>query len=153
MENNKNIEMFDIFASYIFEKTYKEFPKCINIEIQKELKILLDELDASLSFDEKSIIFTESVLWLSNNGFIRYAHPNIKRPIQPVAIESFMCVELTLKGLNLLKSPIPQTLTQKTVGNEIIEKFKEGSISEAGKLTMNAILSTGANKILGSNDE
>jgi len=148
-DEKTNIEMFDIFSGYIFEKTYKEFPKCVELNTQKEVQSILNELSGSMSFDEKMLIFTETVLWLTNNGFIRYTHPNVSRPALPRVIDSFLCVELTLNGLSILKSPIPQTLSKKTVGTEIVEKFKEGSISEAGKLTMNAILNHSANRFLG----
>ena len=77
------------------------------------------------------------MLWLTNNGFIDFktSYPDSKRPAYPLEYSNFMCVSLTLKGLNLLTSPKPKSINKsKKLGEEIAEKVKQGSLLEAGKM-------------------
>ena len=135
-----NIKLFDTYSGYIFKRLYENFPKCVNFEdVGKEVQSIEEEYGvlANLSLEEKVIIFSETMLWLTNNGFIDFTHsyPNSKRPAQPMAYSNFLCISLTLKGLNLLTSPKPKSLNKhKKLGEEIVEKVKQGSLTEAGKL-------------------
>ena len=134
---NENIKIFDTFSTSIFQKLYKNFPLCIVIVPSDEIK---EFKEFKTSCDDLEIIFSESMYWLQSNDFIKFSYPK-ERVETPVAISEFNCVELTLKGLNILKSPTPQTLHNKrTLGEDILDKFKKGLIQEASKLTISAII-------------
>ncbi len=141
----KNIELFDIYASYLFNKLYQEFPKCATIDnVDKEIEAIDEEfaeefkkLNIQLPAEEKNIIFSETILWLTNNGFIDYktSYPDTKRPAAPMPYGYFLCITLTIKGLNLLTSPKPKSISKhRKLGDEIVEKVKHGSLVEAGKM-------------------
>jgi len=141
----KNIELFDIYSSYLFNKLYQEFPLCVTIDnvdqevekIDEEFAEEFKKLNINLPTEEKNIIFTETILWLTNNGFLDYktSYPDTKRPATPMPYHYFMCITLTLKGLNLLTSPKPKSISKhKKLGDESVEKVKHGSLVEAGKM-------------------
>ena len=138
-----NIKIFDLYSSFIFNELYKNFPKCISftdidkviLELEKDNSI--QNLTQNLPLEEKKILFSETILWLTNNNFIDFvnSHPSTKRPAQPIAYSNFLCITLTIKGLNLLNSPKPTSLNKtKKLGEEIYEKIKQGSFLEAGKM-------------------
>ncbi|BAF69562.1 hypothetical protein [Nitratiruptor sp. SB155-2] len=141
----KNIQLFDLYSSYIFQRLYEEFPKCISIEpVDKELAEIdekfadeFKKLNINIDMFEKNLIFSETILWLTNNGFITFSssYPDTKRPVEPMPYQHFLCISLTLKGLNLLTSPKPKSINKhKKLGEEIVEKVKHGSLVEAGKM-------------------
>ncbi len=142
---NANIKLFDIYCSYLFDKLYRSFPKCITInDLNKEIE-QIDETyseefkkhNLNISQTEKNIIFSETMLWLESNKIVTYvdSYPKAKRPIEPMEFSYFMCISLTLKGLNLLTSPKPKSINKhKKLGEEIIEKVKGGSLVEAGRM-------------------
>ena len=141
----RNIELFDIYASYLFNKLYEMFPLCVTIESVDKEVALIDEtfeeefrkLNIQIEQEQKNIIFSETILWLTNNGFIDYksSYPDTKRPAAPMPYQYFMCITLTIKGLNLLTSPKPKSINKhKKLGEEIVEKVKHGSLIEAGKM-------------------
>ena len=145
-----NIKLFDLYSSYIFNELYKNFPKCSNFEdidgivlnLEKENKEI-QKIVRNMELEEKNMIFTETLLWLTNNGFIDFvaSHPDSKRPAQPMPYLYFMCVSLTIKGLNLLNSPKPKNLNKtKKLGEEIYEKIKQGSFVEAGKILTDGMI-------------
>ena len=139
----KNIELFDAYSSYIFNELYTNFPKCVNFNDIDEIVAKLDKnssiekLTKDLSLIEKNIMFSETMLWLTNNGFIDFvrSEPNTKRPTIPSEYKYFWCVSLSIKGLNLLTSPKPKSINKpKKLGEEVFEKIKQGSFIEAGKM-------------------
>ena len=152
-----NIKLFDVYSSYIFEKLYKNFPKCVNFEDIDKIVLTLEKKDKSIQslteemeLKEKNIIFSETMLWLTNNGFIDFktSQPDSKRPVQPVPYSFFMCVSLTIKGLNLLNSPKPKSLNKtKKLGEEIYEKIKQGSFIEAGKILTDGMFEFASERI------
>jgi len=139
---NDNIVIFDLMAASLFQTLYEAFPKCETVIPERIVKELGKDLDRfEISFDEKTTILSETLFWLGANGFISFAYPK-ERPEIPTSITQFDCVELTLKGLSLMKSPLPRTVaTGRTTGDEIIDKFKSGLVSEAGRIAAKAILS------------
>ena len=141
----KNIKLFDIYSSYLFEKLYNSFPKCITIDtvddeiekIDENFKDELKKLNLNISQEEKNIIFSETILWFTNNGFIDFtdSYPETKRPVESMSYQYFMCIILTIKGLNLLTSPKPKSISKhKRLGEEVTQMVKQGSLIEAGKL-------------------
>jgi len=151
-----NIKLFDLYSSFIFNELYKNFPKCIHfndidkivltLEKEEEIKNLTQHLDLK----EKNIIFSETLLWLTNNGFIDFAksYPDTKRPATAMPYQYFMCVTLTIKGLNLLNSPKPKALNKtKKLGEEIYEKIKQGSFLEAGKILTDGMFEFASERI------
>ena len=153
MQNN--VKIFDIFSGFIFDKLYSNFPKCIEIVVDEDvhkarakdnsLKVICENFSQS----EMNIIFSETMLWLTNNGFIRFktSQPDRKRPAYPMEYTAFYWVELTINGLNLLKSPPPKTLSQTSVGDEIVASVKNGAYSEAGKIVTSAIFEFALTKL------
>ena len=143
-----NIKLFDLYSSYIFDKLYKSFPKCINFSPPEEIH---QEQDiTTLENKEKIIIFSETILWLEENDFIRIKSkiPNTQRPVEPIPFNAFICVRLSLKGLNLLTSPIPKSLNKrKKLGDEIVEHVKKGFFVEAGKLLTEAMFEFSKEKV------
>ena len=135
-----NIKLFDTYASYIFEKLYKNFPLCVDFNPRVEVKNL--NIDNEIDDEEKAKIFSASMMWLERNGFIsvKMTEPSNKNPIKPMIYSNIFCVELTIKGLNLLTSPAPKTLNKhKKLGEEIVEKVKQGAFLEAGREIIEAM--------------
>ena len=146
--SDENIKLFDMYAGYAFEKLYKSFPLCIELIPNEEL-IQIHNKD---TIDEnKALVFCSTLLWLEKNGFIRIASttPQNRSAVIPMVYSDFMCVELTLNGLNLLTSPTPQTLNKKSVGDEIAQKVKSGMFTEAGKIATRAMFEFGVKKVVG----
>ena len=153
-----NIKLFDLYSSYVFNELYKNFPKCVNfedidkivLELEKDNKDI-KKITENMELEAKNIIFSETMLWLTNNEFINFvtSYPDSKRPAQPIPYMYFMCVSLTLKGLNLLNSPKPKSLNKtKKLGEEIYEKIKQGSLIEAGKILTDGMLEFANERIL-----
>ena len=138
---NDNIQVFDLMAAKILERLYLDFPRCINLITENELRNSAEQLSRfKLDSATEGTLYSETLFWLKSNGFIRFAYPT-QRPETPTAIPEFSCVELTLDGLKLLKAPAPKTIQNgKTLGDEIAEKFRNGLIREAGKLMADALM-------------
>lgn len=153
-----NIKLFDLYSSFIFSEIYKSFPKCVIFEDINKIVLTLEKdnkeiekITDKLELEEKNIIFSETLLWLTNNNFIDFttAYPDTKRPAQPLPYMYFMCVSLTIKGLNLLNSPKPKSLNKtKKLGEEIYEKIKQGSLLEAGKILTEGMFEFTTERIL-----
>ena len=152
-----NIKLFDLYSSFIFSELYKNFPKCINFEDIDKIVLSLEKdnkeiqrITENMELEERNIIFSETLLWLTNNGFIDFAkaYPDTKRPILAMPYQYFMCVSLTIKGLNLLNSPKPKSLNKtKKLGEEIYEKIKQGSFIEAGKILTDGMFEFASERI------
>jgi len=145
MAKDENIKLFDTFAGYAFEKMYKAFPLCVEFQVEDDIK----KIASIKSADEQiNIIFSSTLIWLERNGFIHIhsSFPDNRNAIIPMVYQEFLCVELTLNGLNLLTSPVPKTLSKKSVGDEIVTKVKSGMYTEAGKLATKAMFEYGLNK-------
>ena len=133
-----NIEAFDICTTYIFKELYSSFPVCMDLDIYNTLK---DDFVKKINMEEeqKELIFSETMYWLSETGFIRFMQPQ-KRHKTRQSHPLFLCAVLTEKGLSLLKSK-PQSVEDKTsVGEEIVKAFKDGIGSKAAELATNAIM-------------
>jgi len=151
----ENIKLFDTYSSYIFEKLYKEFPICVDFKPLEEVKIIDDEIIQNtilidLDLAQKAKIFGASIMWLERNGFIavKMTEPNNKNPIKPMIYSNIFCVELTIKGLNLLTSPAPKALNKhKKLGDEIVEKVKQGAFLEAGREIIEAMMEFASERI------
>jgi len=136
-----NIKFFDSFTAIILDEIYKKFPLCIDLYTDEVINNLSDKIDTKTQTEENlKVIFSETMSWLSVNDFISYKYPTTNRPARTHKIEKFLCITLSLKGLNLLKSPIPETIKDKTVGNELVALIKEGSIKKATEIVTSAIL-------------
>lgn len=140
-----NIQLFDIYASYLLNRLYEEFPVCVTIDsvddeiasIDEKFSEEFEKLNIQIDQDQKNIVFSETVLWLTNNGFIDFtnAYPDNKRPSAPMQYHYFLCMTLTIKGVNLLTSPKPKSISKhKKLGDEIMEKVRHGALLEAGKM-------------------
>jgi len=145
-----NIKLFDMFAGYAFEKMYKSFPLCVEFKPQEDIATITPKKEIS---EHDMIVFGSTLLWLEHNGFIHIqsSFPDNRNPVSPLVYHEFYCVELTLKGLNLLTSHIPKTLEKKSVGDELITKVKSGMYTEAGKLATKAMFELGISKLEGIN--
>ena len=146
MAEDKNIKLFDMFAGYAFEKMYKSFPLCVEFKPQEDIKTIKHTEDVS---EYDNIVFGSTLLWLERNDFIHIqsSFPDNRDPVTPLVYHEFFCVELTLKGLNLLSSPIPKTLDKNSVGDELITKVKSGMYTEAGKLATKAMFDYSLRKL------
>jgi hypothetical protein len=136
----ENIKLFDGYSAYIFNQLYQNFPKCINFEPIKEIQNTHDNTE--FSEEEKGVIFSETILWLEENELLKIKTkiPHSQRPVEPILFHQFLCVRLTIKGLNLLTSPKPKSIDKKQkLGEEIIQKVKQGLFVEAGKLVTEAM--------------
>lgn len=135
-----NIKAFDTYASYIFDKLYKHFPICANFEPKEEISEI--EVSPNLKEIERIKLFSATLVWLEKNGFISITSSIPKdRTTAVVEYYSFFCVELTVKGLNLLTSPTPKAINKtKRLGEEIVEKVKKGAYTEAGREIVEAML-------------
>ncbi len=145
----ENIKIFDAYAGYIFEKIYKNFPLCVDFAPYKEIEAV--DAAPGEEIERKVLIFCATILWLERNGFIRIAmsEPTNRNAVVPLIYRNFMCVELTIEGLNLLTSPAPKTLDKKSVGEEIVKKVKSGMFTEAGKIATKAMFEYGVKKVIG----
>jgi len=134
----QNIKAFDTCTTYIFKELYSSFPICMDVDTYDALK---DDFIGRIDMEQKQkeLIFSETMYWLSETGFIRFLQPQNRhktRQSHPL----FLCTVLTEKGLSLLKSK-PQSIDDKTsVGEEIVKAFKDGIGSKAAELATNAII-------------
>jgi len=144
----QNITFFDACCSYVFDKLYKNFPLCVDFKPEEDIEIIIEEIVKyperviELDDEKKKKIFSTTILWLERNGFVRVhsTEPSNKNPIIPLVYRNIFCVELTIKGLNLLTSPIPKSLNKrKKLGDEIVEKVKQGAFLEAGREIIEAM--------------
>ncbi len=135
-----NIKAFDAYASYIFNKLYQNFPICANFEPKEEIGDV--DVSPQLGDVERIRLFSATLIWLEKNGFVRVTSTIPKERSTAVAeYYSFFCVELTIKGLNLLTSPTPKSINKaKRLGEEIVEKVKKGAYTEAGREIVEAML-------------
>ena len=149
----KNIELFDAYTGHLLKRLYENFPRCIEVKPDDEIATIRASSGGALieSFDdeESRIIFAETVLWLTRNGFIEYrdSEPSTRRPYEPMPYRVFYCVELTIDGLNLLTSPKPKALKGKRVGDAIVEHVKKGAFVEAGKIATQTMFAYAVKKI------
>ena len=156
-----NIKLFDSYAGFIFNKVYSNFPKCVEINVTSDIQSARESDNTlkieceNISDEEQNIIFTETIFWLTRNGFINYktSEPDNRRPIEPMPYRMFYCVELTINGLNLLSSPTPKTFKVNSVGDEVIDSVKKGMYSEAGKVVTRAMFEFALKKFTGEADE
>ena len=143
MENN--MKYFDIFCTLILSDIYKKFPLCITISANDIVERFDTEIQNTLDMKLKKMLFSETMYWLTNNEFISYNHPKFTRPAGTLISEEFLCVTLSLKGLGLVKSPIPNTLKEKSVGEEVLSNLKDGAISAAAETLVSAIINKAIN--------
>jgi len=144
-EKKSNIELFDIYASYMLNRLYEEFPVCVTVDNVDDEIAAIDEkfeeefkkLNIRIDRTQKNIVFSETVLWLANNGFIDFtnSYPEDKRPSAPTPYSFFLCITLTIKGVNLLTGPKPKSINKhRKLGDEIMDKVRHGALIEAGKM-------------------
>jgi hypothetical protein len=128
----KNIDMFDIFTGYIFKELYENFPVCFDVNTTDVVEKINGEM-AKYDTDKKELIFSETMFWLQDSGFITFKAPGekvITMDSGVCAFPSFMCCVLTAKGLEVLKK-VPKAITKrKTIGEELSEAVKGGMRSK-----------------------
>ena len=112
----KNIQRFNLIALVLFAKLYEAFPSGIDVE---PLKIGHDAVPKDESWDDQSWDFGavayDVVLWLAEEGFLRYENPNHTR--------EFFNARLTMKGLTVL-GYVPTSLQADAPKEPIIERIK-----------------------------
>jgi|GEM_PF-2090538 len=120
----KSIETFDILTGYLFSQLYENFPICQEIKAKSFLA------KCELEFRDNELIFSETLFWLRDNGFIAFRSPKektISKLDGTIPYPIFSCVELTIKGLNALKKFPNSINSNKSIGEEIIEAIKDGT--------------------------
>lgn len=112
----KNIQRFNLITLLLFAKLYESFPSGIDIE---PLKVGHDALPKDSSWDDEAWDFGavayDVVLWLAEEGFLRYENPNHTR--------DFYNARLTMKGLAIL-GYVPTALQSSEPKEPLIEKMK-----------------------------
>ncbi len=131
----KNIELFDLYCAKIFSELYSNFPVCIDINTQEFST--LESHSFEIKEKDCELIFSETMLWLKNNALISFTNPPNSRPVRAFAYGDFGCVNLTLKGINILRSRASVGLNMDdTVGASIYKHSKKGAYDiAAGVLT------------------
>lgn len=103
----KNIEFFDVCVVHIANRLYEAFPRCIDVEVYDELQ---EEHFVHIDHkDERALIFTHTMWWLQENGFLLFSEPSSRPNLSDQPESLFTCVRLTAHGLLILKSP-PQSI-------------------------------------------
>lgn len=138
----KNIEWFDIYATTIFNTLYEVFPVCAEMDTMEIVKQECDKrtFRSTLDAEQKGIIFCETMFWLTNNGYIEFREPSYSRPAAPIMIDGFSCITLTLKGLTVMKSPLPEAMRGETIGEEISASFKRDGAFKAAEILTAALM-------------
>ena len=135
----KNIEFFDIFAGYIFKELYQSFPIPLIIETETMIRSIPKTL-LSIETGNEMLIFSETMFWLSDSGFISIESPG--RPSLSMNLEPFTYfhhVTLTAKGLEVMKR-VPKSLRREnSIGEDIIEAAKSGVKSKISDLVTVAL--------------
>jgi len=145
----KNIELFDAYAGYALERMYQKFPLCVDFIPKEEIARIDGE--SGDDTERRTLVFCATLLWLERNGFLRIAlsEPTNRNAVVPMVYHQFICVELTIDGLNLLRSPTPKSISKKSVGDDIIDKVKSGLFTEAGRIATRAMFEYGIKKAIG----
>jgi hypothetical protein len=91
----QNIQRFNLIALVLFNNLYESFPSGIDIDA---LKVGHNAVPKDESYDDQAWDFGavayDVVLWLAEEGFLRYENPNHTR--------EFFNARLTMKGLTVL---------------------------------------------------
>lgn len=112
----KNIQRFNIIALLLFEKLYESFPSGIHIDAQQLGFDAAPKDTASVEQDwDFGAAAYDVVLWLAEEGFLRYENPNHTR--------DFFNARLTMNGLTVL-GYMPVSLQSGDAEEPIIEKIK-----------------------------
>lgn len=123
----QNIQRFNLIALVLFKKLYESFPSGTDVE---PINVGFDALPKDESWDDQAwdfgAIAYDIVLWLAEEGFLRYENPNHTR--------EFYNARLTMKGLTVL-GYVPTSLQPGDPKEPIIEKIKR-------------ILATGTEKVV-----
>ena len=142
----KNIELFDIYVGYIFDKLYDDFPICKDFDTRKCVQEI-NGATADIDAKRKEFVFSETLFWLRENGLITFEKPEeriitIGGGLEPYPY--FTCARLTAKGLAILKK-VPESISdKKTIGEELAEAVKNGfkeRITDLVKLALGYIVS------------
>ncbi|WP_281952008.1 hypothetical protein [Nitrosophilus kaiyonis] len=146
MADMKNIELFDIYVGYIFNKLYDDFPVCKDFDTTKCVKEI-NGATANIDTKRKEYVFSETLFWLKENGIIEIEKPHQRTITIGTGLEPFpyfTCVRLTAKGLAILKK-VPDSISdKKTIGEEITEAVKNGfkeRVTDMVKLALEYIVS------------
>ena len=143
----QNIQRFNLIALVLFTKLYEAFPSGIDVE---PLKVGHDALPKDESWDDQAWDFGavayDVVLWLAEEGFLRYENPNNTR--------EFYNARLTMKGLTVL-GYVPTSLQSTGPKEPLIEKIKRvlaTGTEKAGAEGVRAILGQIFSMALASKD-
>lgn len=127
----KNIQRFNLIALFLFAKLYESFPSGIDID---PLKVGFDALPKDPSWDDQTwdfgVVGYDVVLWLAEEGFLRYENPNNTR--------DFYNARLTMKGLNVL-GYVPISLKSEDAKEPLIEKIKRVLATGTEKATADGV--------------
>lgn len=135
----KNIEMFDIFTGYIFKELYENFPIPLVMESEDMIRSI-PKTALPVEADNGTLIFSETMFWLEDSGFIRFQSPKKSTPIMNLEPYTyFHMVTLTAKGLEVMKR-VPKSLRREnSIGDDIVEAAKSGIKTKLSDLVAAAL--------------
>ena len=70
-----NIQLFDLSVLYVSNMLYKNFPKCIDINLYEEVEKEHFK-NAHYKEDEKLTVISETIFWLYENDFLAFSTPS-----------------------------------------------------------------------------
>lgn len=119
---SQRINIFDAICGALLLHLYESFPVRLHVEF-KDLP-LNDELGdlSAAEIEQWMEVFFETVLWLEQEGFIRFQTGTDDR--------DFFGVQLTMSGLAILRA-IPESVDSSK--QSLIDKFKS-AFGEGGKI-------------------
>ena len=118
----QQIDIFDAICGALLLHLYESFPVRLHVEFTDlPLNEELEHLSAA-EIEQWMEVFFETVLWLEQEGFIRFQTGTGDR--------DFFGVQLTMSGLAVLRS-IPASVD--STKQSLIEKFKS-AFGEGGKI-------------------
>lgn len=130
-----NIALFDTAVIYVADKLYEAFPVCINMKTYDEIRKI--PWGSHVDEEQKALIFSETLFWLEENGFLNFSGHKGRLQIKdssPEASVAFSCVRLSVAGLNLLKAPPPSLESKESFGEKISKGLKEAVSKQASSM-------------------
>lgn len=138
----KNIEFFDVCVVHIANRLYHEFPRCIDMDIYEELD---HKYFAKIEdFDERALILSHTLFWLSENGFLAFTQPEKRPSHSDEAYPIFMCVRLTAHGLLILKSPPTSIKRHESIGEGLGNALRNVVAEKATGMAVDIIVGIGS---------
>ena len=130
-----NIALFDTAVLYVADKLYEAFPVCITMHTYDEIHKI--PWETGVDEERKALIFSETLFWLEENGFLNFSGYEGRLKIKDESAEpsvAFSCVRLSVAGLNLLKAPPPSIDGRESFGEKISKGLKEAVSKKASSM-------------------